>query len=321
MATSGNIDLVYSRDDIIQEAFEQIRVVEPGEPPEQQLIDSASRTLNMMVKAWQTKGLQIHTVVRRYLFAEPDTRQYIVDGNTARWVSSYVPTTILTTQVSGGNTVDLTDVANIVSGTLIGLYTDDQTVFWTSATGAPTGNTVPLADVIPSDITEGSTAYYYQTSDVAGRPMDIIEVWERNYNGNDRPLDQISRQEYSELTLKTNDGGIVSVFYDPQVNPPSIFIWPEHQDMRMILGCWVKRTIENFDVAADDADFPQEAFLALAFNLAMLLVAKMGTAPQTAQFVTQQAGMWFKNYMDYTSKPDENVQFHPFDEVEWSDSD
>jgi len=62
MATSGSIDFATTRDDIITEALEQLGVLGEGESPSAAQLTSCSRTLNMMLKAWQaqeTRPLQI----------------------------------------------------------------------------------------------------------------------------------------------------------------------------------------------------------------------------------------------------------------------
>ena len=255
------------------------------------------------------------------MFTTPDQRIYrLDDSGTDRWVTAYNNVAVGVTAVASSSTVELTDVTSVVDGSLIGIYLDDDTMHWDTVSGAPVGNVITLAsgDIGSISASAGNLVYHYNpTTQRAGRPMELIEVWERNASGNDRPLDLVSRNEYSELTLKTNTGGMVSVFYDPQVSIPHVFVWPVPEDPRMILGTWVKRTIENFDVAADDADFPQEADLALAFNLAMLLVGKMAVSANTAQFITSQAGIWYANYQDYAGRPEESVEFAPFDDVDW----
>jgi hypothetical protein len=59
MATSSSIDFTLTRDDIIQEALEQLGIVGEGETPAAATITSCSRTLNMMVKAWEAQGIHL----------------------------------------------------------------------------------------------------------------------------------------------------------------------------------------------------------------------------------------------------------------------
>ena len=62
MATSGSIDFSLTRDDIITEALEQLGVLGSGETANTDDVVSASRTLNMMTKAWQADGLTLFAV-------------------------------------------------------------------------------------------------------------------------------------------------------------------------------------------------------------------------------------------------------------------
>jgi len=321
VATSGSIALVYTRDDIIQEALELSQAIEMGGTPEAAHVTSVARTLNLMVKAWQTEGLQIHTVQRSYLFAGSATqREYRLNATGDRWVKTYVGTALKVAGVATDLTIDVDSITGISNLGAIGIYLDDGTLHWTTVNGVPAGDTVTIAAALPSAAAIGNTVYFYALgSNLADRPMEITNVWERNSEGNDRPLDLISRTEYAELTLKENSGGVVSVFYDPQVATPTMFIWPVHEDPRMIIGAWVKRTVENFDAAGDDADFPQEAFMALSINLAHLISTKVGTAPATQQMLAVQAGIWYQNYMDYACRAEEAVTFEPFGDLGWGD--
>lgn len=59
MPTSGSTNYSLTRNDIIQEALELIGVAAGGETPAANDIDTANRSLNMMVKGWQAKGINL----------------------------------------------------------------------------------------------------------------------------------------------------------------------------------------------------------------------------------------------------------------------
>ena len=60
MATSGSFDFVLDRDDIITEALQQVGAIADGETPSSDQLTSCSRTLNMVMKAWQADGMQLY---------------------------------------------------------------------------------------------------------------------------------------------------------------------------------------------------------------------------------------------------------------------
>ena len=67
MAVSGSTNFSVTRDDIINEALELLGVLGEGEVANTNQLTSASRTLNMMTKAWQADGLNLFAVQRSYL--------------------------------------------------------------------------------------------------------------------------------------------------------------------------------------------------------------------------------------------------------------
>ena len=59
MAVSGSTDFSVNRDQLINDALELIGAKAPDESMTNSELQSASRTLNMMLKTWQTDGLQL----------------------------------------------------------------------------------------------------------------------------------------------------------------------------------------------------------------------------------------------------------------------
>lgn len=59
MATSGSTNFSINRDQLITDSFELIGAKAADEALTNSELQSASRTLNMMLKAWQTDGLQL----------------------------------------------------------------------------------------------------------------------------------------------------------------------------------------------------------------------------------------------------------------------
>lgn len=59
MAVSGSTDFSVNRDQLIKDSLELIGAKAPDESMTDSELQSASRTLNMMLKTWQTDGLQL----------------------------------------------------------------------------------------------------------------------------------------------------------------------------------------------------------------------------------------------------------------------
>ena len=280
MATSGSIDFTANRDDIVTEALEQMGVLAEGQTPSADQLTSMSRTLNMLVKAWQAEGLNLFAVQKLYVYLEKNKNEYLLGGSTTDHISAeYNRTTTSATSVSGASTITVSSITDMAASDYIGVKQSDGTMHWTTINGAPAGSTVTLTDVTTDTIDSGVTVYFYTAK--ANRPMKISNVVVTDsISAQDIPIWMISRQEYIELPNKTSDGVVNSVYYDPQINLGKLYVWPESDTVDKYLTIWVQRTLEDFDAASDDADFPQEWFLPLAMNLAVLSCTKYGV-PRT----------------------------------------
>jgi anti-sigma-K factor RskA len=67
VTTSASYDFSVTRDDIIQDAYEELGVLEEGETPTADQVTSASRKLNMLVKTWG-KRYSLHLLQDVVLF-------------------------------------------------------------------------------------------------------------------------------------------------------------------------------------------------------------------------------------------------------------
>ena len=309
MTTSGSVDFSITRDEIITEALELLGVLEAGETPTPDDVTSASRTLNMLIKAWQTDGLAVFSIKRAYLFTEQNKSEYTLSANGDHYTYDFTKQSIDGDVASGSNTVELSDASDFNDGDNIGIYQDDGTMLWT--TGTKVVNTVTISDVTTDTVSDGATVYFY--TDKADCPEKIVEAALRNDSLNERPLIVFSRKEWSELSNKTYDGKVTEVYYDERVANPSLFVWPQSSDPRDLLILWVKRLREDFDSASDTPDFPQRWYFPLAFNLAVTIGPKFGTPSNNPNFkeVKAQAKEWYEKAQNYDSQPESSVYMAP----------
>lgn len=289
MATSGSINYLATRDDIITEALEQLGVLEEGQSPTAAQLTSCSTTLNMLVKTWQAEGLNLFALQRLYLFLQKDTHEYTLSSTGDNFTASFVKTTTTATAASGTTTLSITAATGMSANDYIGVKLDDGTLQWTTISGTPT-TTVTLATPLTADVSSGVVVYVYTSK--ANRPMKITNALRRDLTDNDIPMEMISRDEFVRLADKTTDGSVTQLYYDPQVSAGILHTWTETDTVDNYLVLWVQRTLEDFDAAGDDADFPQEWYLPLVFNLAMVMIPKYGAPSSIARQIMSFAGLY-----------------------------
>jgi hypothetical protein len=116
------------------------------------------------------------------------------------------------------------------------------------------------------------TASYSLGADPAQRPLKIISA--RRYNTAseiDTPLEEMDRVEYQEMPNKGSTGTVNSFFYDRRAAVSAtglIYFWPTPASADDVVKYTFARPIQDFNVAGDDADFPQEWTQAVIWNLA-----------------------------------------------------
>lgn len=62
MATSGSVNYTINRDTLIKESMQLVAALDEGVSPNATQIEDHTRTLNIMLKAWQAYGLQLWTI-------------------------------------------------------------------------------------------------------------------------------------------------------------------------------------------------------------------------------------------------------------------
>ena len=119
--------------------------------------------------------------------------------------------------------------------------------------------------------TEGSLALTATTASytLSPRPHRVIECRYRDANGRDLPMEELTREEYFEMPLKTATGIPTQFYFDPQVSSGKLYIWPV---MAAVTSETIKytysRVFEDIDDVDDDIDVPQELTEVVMYGLA-----------------------------------------------------
>lgn len=305
MATSGSIDFELDRDDIITEAMEMLGVLPEGESPTAAQLTSCARTLNSMLKAWQTRGTHLFVNQRLYLFLQKDDREYNLNltASSSDHLTASFYATALNGAVEATNTsITVDDGTNISDGDNIGIVTSNDDVHWTTvASGGGTTSITLTADDEDFDFADEAVVYTYTNK--TNRPRKILHASHRkkptddfgfhdSLDGIETMADVLARTDYADLSSKASEGSVVTQIYYDKTWPNAILrVWPEPDTGGDYLVLWCERTIEDVDAASDTFDLPQEWTLALASNLAMWLSTKFGVSDRTFNRVAGLARM------------------------------
>lgn len=274
MATSGSIDFSISRDDIIEEALMHLGALGEGQAPSADQLTDHARTLNIMVKAWQNRGLNLWAIQRLTMALEEGKKEYIL--GTDHIAESFTRTELSADAASGASTISVDSATGISNGYYIGVEQDDGSMHWTTVNGAPSGTTVTLTSALTDEASTDNQVYVYSSKYNALGTKEILQAYIRDKDLNDTPIFISSRTDYHNLAVKGTDGQVHTVYFQPNLTAGYIYVYPEADNETDTLEFVVKRTLEDFDAAGDTPDFPQTWYEALYLGLAYRLARVYG---------------------------------------------
>lgn len=112
------------------------------------------------------------------------------------------------------------------------------------------------------------------------KPLKVIQAFNHNVSSNvDVPIRIITRQEYNILGNKTSTGNPIQIYYEPLNDYGILHVFPVPSTIEQTANTIViyyQRPFEDFDVALDTPDFPQEWYDAITYGLATRLAPEYG---------------------------------------------
>jgi hypothetical protein len=228
----------------------------------------------MMIKNWQAEGIGLWKNTTASLFQSYEGFSYSIGPTGDHCSPDAYKTEIATVALSGASSIVVDSDDNISDGDYIGVELDDDTVQWTTVNGSPSSDTVTLTASLTDDTSVDNHVYNYTNK--LQRPKEIVEARRVDPDGFEIPLTIISRDEYTRLSNKDSLGTVSQIYYDPQLTNGKMYVWPACSDVKHYIKFTARIPIEDFDSAYNDPDFPQEWFLPLSWNLAVLVSPKFG---------------------------------------------
>lgn len=274
MATSGSYDASYNRDQIITEALELIGAIGAGETPTSDDLTTCSRTLNMMVKFWQTQGIAIWRNQEIYVFLVTGQNVYDLGPAGDYATASFVKTEIAISAATGATTIVVDSTAGMTAGDVIGMESDTGPLIWSTIDSVDSSTGLTLDDALTDDLSVDANVFTYTTG--IQRPLFITEARLHLDSGMEIPMHHMAGNDYKRLSVKTSTGNPSQYFYEPKTGNGKLYVWQTGSSVKDYLVLTARMPIADFDSAADDPDFPQEWMLPLAYNLAVLIGPKYG---------------------------------------------
>jgi hypothetical protein len=125
------------------------------------------------------------------------------------------------------------------------------------------------------------------------KPLKITQAILHDTQTNvDIPMRILTRDEYLRLGNKTTTGQPIQIYYDPQRDHGTLYIYPPANSTSVSykqIKFTYQRPFEDFDAATDNPDFPQEWFEALKYGLATRLAGEYAIPLEERKQLMQEA--------------------------------
>jgi hypothetical protein len=303
MATSGSVDYNATRDNVIQEALENLGVMQSGDTTASASFTDHSaglaRLLNGLTKQYAfptdgSPGMQVYHLKRAYLFLQKNEGTYTLGptttatGATDKWASSYVATTISADEAAGQTVLTVVDSGTISTGDRIGIELDTGYIQWTTVNGAPVDNGATLDVTITVALTAaakaGNRVYAYATTAQGRRPLQVMYAMTRDTNNADRPMAPMSLRAYEEITQKILEGTVTEYYYEQSLTDGTLFFNCAADSVRDVVRITYRSPPENMDAAANDLDFDQVWIRAMGWALTVESAPRFGMEARLPAF-------------------------------------
>ena len=244
--------------------------------------------------------------------------RYSIGQGTVRvaLASDFIRTTLSAAEAAAQTTLSVTSVSDnariMANADIIGIELDDGTMHWTTINDgsiAVGDTTIVITTGLASAAAAGNSVYTYTTAWATTTddqlPKRLLHAWTVNDDKHTRIVQIISEEEYAAKADKTSEGYITEVRLDPQLTASNIFVWPvpSGDQLDEVLHLIVERIIEDIDtVGTHTPDFPQEWYLPLVLNLAVLMCPVYGVPVAKFQEIKLLADAALKDVLDYDTE-------------------
>lgn len=147
----------------------------------------------------------------------------------------------------------------------------------------------------PIPLTAGINSYSIGTGKTVNtdKPLRVIQAWNRDSISKvDIPMRIITKQEYSILGNKTTSGNPIQIYYEPLSDYGNLYVFPTPSTVDATnnqVYITYQRPYEDFNIATDTPDFPQEWYNAVVYGLAVQLAPEYGVPIDQRQVLSREA--------------------------------
>jgi len=299
MAVSGSKNYSITGAQIIEAALRKIGDYDQGASVPGEESSDALIALNLMVKEWVARGIDVWLRDEITLFLQPDTQSYAL--GTANATGTYVGTTLSAAEASGQTVISVTSSTGMTAADYVGIKMDDDTIHWSTIASVDSSVQITIDDATDDDAASGNQVYTYTTK--AGRPVKILYAFRRDVNSFDTEVKMIGESDYRSQSSKGAEGPPVEAWYQPTLTTGTLYVWPvdggADWDKLVLIAQYYP---DDFDSTANNPQFPIEWGNTLIWNLAAELASEYGVPEREQGRLWSIAEKKLNELLDYDTE-------------------
>jgi len=145
---------------------------------------------------------------------------------------------------------------------------------------------------------------------VTDKPLRVVMAFIRNPQGNDTVLQQMARQQYMQLGVKTSQGVPNQFYYDPKLDTGYLYVYNVPSGTGYNIHLQVQMPLEDVSNPTSTPQFPSEWFNCLKFGLADNVAMEYGASAQMRAELAGRAAKLEEEMTDW-SQEEASTSFMP----------
>jgi len=145
---------------------------------------------------------------------------------------------------------------------------------------------------------------------VTDKPLRVVMAFIRNPQNNDTVLQQMARQQYMQLGVKTSPGIPNQFYYDPKIDTGYLYVFNVPSGSGYNIHLQVQMPIADVTNPTSTPQFPSEWFNCLKFGLADNISMEYGASAQMRAELAQRAAKLEEEMTDW-SQEEASTSFSP----------
>jgi len=299
MALSGVTTFTMTRNDCIKASLRVLRELGAGGVPTIEDYENCNQALNIVLKAWQMRGIPLWKLVDISFSLLPGAASYPL-GLTGGSIDDAGITIV--NPGSGGTdgtwTAPILDGGAGVDGTVN--YVINGGIITSIAVTVP-GSNYSAPSVVLTNAAGGYEVTIIPLGRGGDRPLKFRDAWIRDdATGQDTPQLQVARQDYNQFGYKAQTGVPNQYWYDPQLDTGIVTVYPVPTALGRTFHGIVQMPIQDMVTATDNFDLPQEWLQAIKWGLADELSLEYGCPADVRGEVAAKAAKFVDDCFGYS---------------------